>query len=120
MSGESQDLCEPARLLQIGKNSFYSRSEGEVLHRVVVEPIEIFESLKGQLGSYTFAAQYQQRPIPAGWWLEQSYLDSALHQTLPEGNSTQVILSLDTASKDGMKMTGQYAQPGCYRRKNIT
>ena len=97
--GESQDMCEPARLLQIGKNSFYSRSEGEVLHKSR-EPIEILESLKGELGSYTFAAQYQQRPIPPGGgsikatWIRR-------YATLPEGDSTQVILSLDTASKDG-------------------
>ena len=50
--------------------------------------------------AYTFAAQYQQRPIPPGGgsikatWIRR-------YATLPEGDLTQVILSLDTASKDG-------------------
>ena len=92
-------IADEDEKVQIGKNSFYSRSEGEVLHKSR-EPIEILESLKGQLGSYTFAAQYQQRPIPPGGgsikatWIRR-------YATLPEGDSTQVILSLDTASKVG-------------------
>ena len=86
--------------IQIGKDSFYSRPNGEVLHKRR-EPIEILESLKGQLGSYTFAAQYQQRPIPPGGGLIKATWIRR-YATLPARRwSTQVILSLDTASKDG-------------------
>ena len=63
--------------------------------------MEVLDSIKGQIGSYTFAAQYQQRPIPLGGglikpdWVRR-------YVTLPLHNwPAQIILSLDTASKDG-------------------
>ena len=37
-----------------------------------------WNSIKSQMGSYTFAAQYQQRPIPRGRRFDQARLGSAL------------------------------------------
>jgi predicted phage terminase large subunit-like protein len=93
-------IAEEDEKIQIRENAFHSRHVGEVLHKKR-EPMEVLESIKGQLGSYTFAAQYQQRPIPLGGGLiKPSWVRR--YVTLPPDNwPARIILSLDTASKDG-------------------
>ena len=93
-------IAEEDEKIQIGETAFCSRRVGEVLHDKR-EPIAVLESIKSQLGSYTFAAQYQQSPIPLGGGLIKPNWVRR-YVTLPPRNwSTQIILSLDTASKGG-------------------
>ena len=57
-------------------------------------------SIKAQLGSDTFSAQYQQRPVPPGGamikriWVRR-------YAELPPRSSCRVVQSWDTASKEG-------------------
>lgn len=64
-------------------------------------PLVVLESIKVQQGSYTFAAQYQQTPVPLGGGLIKAKWVRR-YATLPVKKSpARMILSLDTASKDG-------------------
>ncbi len=60
------------------------RREGEVLSPTR-EPIEVLEQLKRTMGSYDFAAQYQQRPAPKGgglikWVWFKTYVQLPIRQ----------------------------------------
>jgi hypothetical protein len=49
----------------ISEGRVYHREAGEALS-LEREPLAVLESLKGQLGSDSFSAQYQQAPVPPG------------------------------------------------------
>jgi phage terminase large subunit-like protein len=72
------------------------RKTGEALHPER-EPLEILEQLKQSVGSYIFASQYQQTPVPlAGnlvkWAWFQSY-----DEPPPISGNRQIVQSWDTA-----------------------
>jgi predicted phage terminase large subunit-like protein len=76
------------------------RPIGHVLH-AEREPRSILESLKSDLGSDLFSAQYQQAPVPSGgamikrsWIVKES-------QPPVRANNHRLIHSWDTASKTG-------------------
>jgi predicted phage terminase large subunit-like protein len=82
----------------IGPGQVYHRKVGELLHPGR-EPQSVLDDLKRSIGTYNFAAQYQQQPIPPEgeiikWQWFQTY-DAA-----PMG-SGYVVQSWDTASKAG-------------------
>jgi hypothetical protein len=58
-------IAEVDEQVPIGYSRFYHRRAGDVLHPER-EPMSVLESIRAQLGSDTFAAQYQQAPIPPG------------------------------------------------------
>ena len=95
-----QAIAEENERIRISDSAFHSRAIGEVLHQAR-EPREILDSIKSQMGSYTFAAQYQQRPIPAGGGLIKPGWVRRYVTLPPHEWSAQIVLSLDTASKDG-------------------
>ena len=70
-------IADEDEKVQIGKNSFYSRSEGEVLHKSR-EPIEISGISQRAIGLLHICCAISAASDSAGWWLDQSYLDSAL------------------------------------------
>ncbi|MBC7578520.1 MAG: phage terminase large subunit [Tardiphaga sp.] len=73
------------------------RLAGEVLHPAR-EPLEILEELKTDMGSFSFAAQYQQDPVPAeGNIIQRSWIARYVRSELPPFN--QIVQSWDTASK---------------------
>jgi len=60
--------------IPIGNEAFYFRREGELLH-AEREDLKTLYGLRNQLGSYTFKAQYQQRPeAPDGEFFKKTYL----------------------------------------------
>lgn len=93
-------IAEEEERVQIGHNEFHVRRVGDVLH-AAREPRSVLDSIKAQLGSDTFEAQYQQQPVPPGGkmikrdWIRR--YDCAPRRT----PYTRVLQSWDTASKDG-------------------
>jgi predicted phage terminase large subunit-like protein len=75
----------------------FSRRKGEMLHPVR-QPLEILSGIKQKIGSYFFAAQYQQSPAPAGGGIVKAewFPRYQLHQK-PEFD--RVVQSWDTANK---------------------
>jgi len=94
-------IAEDAESILVGEGQYHQREEDEALHPEK-EPVELLEQLKEDMGSYTFAAQYQQRPAPLGggivkWaWFNHRYTQIPVKQ---EGGC--VIQSWDTASSTG-------------------
>jgi predicted phage terminase large subunit-like protein len=58
-------IAEEYEQIPIGSGIFHYRKPGEVL-QLDREPIEVLDQIKASMGSYNFAAQYQQRPAPSG------------------------------------------------------
>jgi predicted phage terminase large subunit-like protein len=95
-----QAIAEEDEKIQIGDDRFHCRQADELLHPAH-EPKEVLDSLKNQLGSYDYAAQYQQRPIPRGGGLIKREWVRRYKVQPDKKWPARVILSLDTASKDG-------------------
>jgi predicted phage terminase large subunit-like protein len=90
-------IAEEPALVPIGPGLVHQRQAGDVLHPDR-EPLPVLESLRRSLGSATFAAQYQQCPVPAdgeivkwGWF--RRYAEAPNRQQLT------IVQSWDTASK---------------------
>lgn len=74
------------------------RKAGEVL-QPQREPMEVLEMLRKQMGSYEFAGQYLQQPIPEdGGIVKHSWMHRYALEDKPE-KFDQIIHSWDTASK---------------------
>jgi predicted phage terminase large subunit-like protein len=93
-------IAEHDERIQIGENSYHFRKIGQLLHPLR-EPIEVLDSLRVQLGSDIFSAQYQQNPVPAGGnMIKREWVQR--YDDLPaRTSSTYVLQSYDTASKEG-------------------
>jgi len=91
-------IAENSSKISCGRFS-YVRSEGELLHPGR-EGVKQIDNAKNLLGSYAFAAQYQQNPVPEGGgmvkepWINY-YLMSDIYGDITEG----VVQSWDTAIK---------------------
>lgn len=76
----------------------HGREKGEALHRER-EDLVTLEKIKGDLGSYNFAAQYQQSPAPqGGGMIKEKWFNSYTSQSLPLGFD-YILQSWDTANK---------------------
>ena len=58
-------IAEVNEPILVGPEKYYHHKENEALHPDK-ESIEVLNKLKTEMGSYVFAAQYQQRPAPLG------------------------------------------------------
>jgi predicted phage terminase large subunit-like protein len=87
-------IAEQDERIPIGNGRFHYRRAGDVLHPER-EPREVLESLRAQLGAETFAAQYQQRPVPPGG----AMIKRASVRRYDK--SGQIIQSWDVANKQG-------------------
>lgn len=90
-------IAETEESVPIGPGQVHVRKAGDVLHPER-EPLAVLESLQRALGSATFSAQYQQRPIPADgevvrWAWFQRYVEP------PPSAQMTIHQSWDTASK---------------------
>lgn len=90
-------IAEEEMVVEISSDLKKYRKEGGLLHPERL-PGDLLERRREELGSYVFAAQYQQRPAPLGggivkWaWFKR-------HETSPERRSGDLIVqSWDTAS----------------------
>src|SRR5581483_6480104 len=95
-------IAEADEAIQIGKSEFHHRKIGEALHPER-EPLEILKALQQEIGSYDFAAQYQQNPVPLEGGMIKSewirYYDPAQLTALKQGG--KMIQSWDTGAKPG-------------------
>lgn len=95
-------IAEADQFVPIGQGRVHHRRAGELLHPER-EPLAVLEELRRSLGSFTFAAQYQQEPVPPGG----NMFDLAWFRRYGEGLSTgayggdEIYQSWDTASKAG-------------------
>jgi predicted phage terminase large subunit-like protein len=93
-------IAEQDERVQIGADRYHVRRAGNLLH-AEREPIAILDSIRSQLGSDTFAAQYQQEPIPPGGALIKRNWVGRYEQPPALDSSSQVLQSWDTAAKEG-------------------
>jgi predicted phage terminase large subunit-like protein len=88
--------------IAIGDHEYHCRSAGEALHSEW-QSIDTLRRVQEEIGSPTFAAQYQQSPVPpGGGMIERKWL--RYYDELPqEGQNMRIIQSWDTAAKDGIR-----------------
>lgn len=92
---------------ELGHGRTYVRREGEILHPEH-EPVEVLRELKRSMGSYAFAAQYQQCPVPPGGLLiKRKWLGYRYAGAPPLEPGDRIILSWDIALSE--KETGDYS-----------
>ncbi|MGG7645470.1 phage terminase large subunit [Rhodovulum sp. YNF3179] len=93
-----QAIAEEPTVIALGEGRRIMRREGDLLHPERL-PQELLDRRRAELGSYVFAAQYQQRPAPLGGGLVKwEWFPS--YDTPPErGPGDQLVHSWDTASK---------------------
>lgn len=86
--------------IQIDKDKYFTRRVGDVLHPAR-ESKEVLDSIKSEIGSLMFSAQYQQRPVPLeGNLIRREWLRQ--YDSLPSrGPRSRVVQSWDTASMTG-------------------
>ena len=93
-------IAEDTQIIPIGENLMHHREEGKPLHEAR-EPIEILHTLKANMGSYAFAAQYQQTPAPVGGGIIKTAWFRYYEHLPPYKSDDRIYQSWDTASKDG-------------------
>ena len=93
-------IAEANEQVPLGRDTFYHRRAGEVLHSAH-EPLPVLETLRAEMGSDIFSAQYQQAPVPPGGaMIHREWL--RYYDELPErAYGNRIIQSWDTAAKDG-------------------
>ena len=91
-------IAEEAQWFEIENGVIVGRDAGQVLHETL-EPKKVLMDIKHVMGSYDFAAQYQQDPVP----LTGSMIKWPWFKTYPAPLERQdgdyVTISWDTASK---------------------
>jgi predicted phage terminase large subunit-like protein len=91
-------IAEERQEIAIGVGGTHVRQPGDVLHGAR-ESAETIEAIKRSMGSYNFAAQYQQRPAPLGGGIIE-WKWFRFYETAPRKQAgDQVVISWDTASK---------------------
>jgi predicted phage terminase large subunit-like protein len=91
-------IAEDEQRVLIGDGKYHFRRVNDLLH-LEREPLVVLERLKEQFGSDTFAAQYQQRPVPPGGAMVKRAW-ARRYDHLPPRSESRVIQSWDTASKE--------------------
>jgi len=91
-------IADEVQDIRLGEHRTYHRQIGDILHPAR-EPADVLEGLKNTLGSYNFAAQYQQRPAPLGGGLVKWEWFKTYEHILAKEYGDEIIQSWDTASK---------------------
>jgi hypothetical protein len=97
--------------IPISAENVHHRKAGEALSPAR-EPLSVLESLKQQIGSDAFYAQYQQMPVPPGGAMIKRHWIERYDELPPEQDRLIILQSWDTASKGGRRTTFQFARPG--------
>ncbi|MEP7315884.1 MAG: phage terminase large subunit, partial [Sphingomicrobium sp.] len=105
-TGQWHELSLPAiapetQVVPLGSGRIYHRREGEILHPAR-ESFAALEILRSRMGSIDFNAQYNQRPVP----VDGNVIKAEWLKTYGAGfdwarAGGKIVLSWDTASKDG-------------------
>lgn len=91
-------IAEERVEIDLGRRGKLIRNEGDLLHPDRL-PRQLLERRRMELGSYVFAAQYQQRPAPLGGGLVK-WDWFRTYDTAPTGQGAdRIVQSWDTASK---------------------
>jgi predicted phage terminase large subunit-like protein len=93
-------IAQQDERIKIGEDRYHIRRVGDLLHPER-EPIEVLDSLRAQLGSDTFAAQYQQEPVPPGGALIKRAWVRRYDEPSVLDSSSYILQSWDTAAKEG-------------------
>jgi predicted phage terminase large subunit-like protein len=93
-------IAEQEENIQTGAEEYHLRRVGDLLH-AEREPQSVLDSLRSQLGPATFAAQYQQAPIPPGGVMIKLEWVRRYDQLPASASSSHIIQSWDTAGKEG-------------------
>jgi predicted phage terminase large subunit-like protein len=109
-------IAEQEESIEIGGGRYHTRRLGDVLH-AEREPLSVLESIRAQIGSHLFAAQYQQCPIPRdGAMIKRAWIQR--YDRAPERNSSDMVLqSWDTATKDNERSNYSACTTWFYRDK---
>lgn len=91
-------IAEEEQWVPIASNRQHYRQIGDLLHPAL-EPQSVLDGLKRSLGSYNFAAQYQQRPAPMGGGLVKWDWFQFYDKQLSKEYGDQIVQSWDTACK---------------------
>jgi len=92
--------AEADESIAIGPNRWHRRQTGELLH-AARESADVLAEMERTLGSFGFAAQYQQQPVPIDGNLIRWSWFGRHALPLASGPDDQIVQSWDTASKDG-------------------
>jgi predicted phage terminase large subunit-like protein len=90
-------IAETEQQIEIGPGQYHTREIGDLLHPGR-ESREVLESIKRGMGSATFAAQYQQSPVPPGG----NMIDWTWFRWYEPNNTRkfdEIVISWDTAMK---------------------
>lgn len=105
-TGEWFELSLPAiapeeHIVPLGRGQFHHRREGEVLHPSR-ESLVVLQRQRLRMGSIDFNAQYNQRPVPVdGNVIKAEWLKTYASGFDASRAGGKIVLSWDTASKDG-------------------
>ena len=91
-------IAEEPVEIDLGRRGRVQRREGDLLHPERL-PRDLLERRRAELGSYVFAAQYQQRPAPLGGGLIQWDWFRTYDHPPARTPKDRIIQSWDTASK---------------------
>lgn len=93
-------IAERDEDILIGDNKYYLRQQGDILHPAR-ESLDLLEEMKATMGSQNFAAQYQQRPTPAGGDIVKWEWFKLFDKKPQQLSGDLIVQSWDTASKAG-------------------
>jgi predicted phage terminase large subunit-like protein len=93
-------IAEERELILIGNGRHHERLPGDVLCPVR-EPRHALETLRRQLGSDIFSAQYLQAPVPPGGAMIKCYWVQRYSHLPDRSWQSRVVQSWDTANKGG-------------------
>jgi predicted phage terminase large subunit-like protein len=89
-------IAEDDEEIPVGPHAVYRRRRGEPLHEAR-EPFDVLQRIKSEMGSATFAAQYQQDPVPPGGnlikadWIRR-------YERVPSAGHVEIVQSWDVAT----------------------
>lgn len=91
-------IAEDAATIDLARHRVVHRQEGDLLHPERL-PRAFLEERQRELGSYVFAAQYQQRPAPLGGGLVRWEWFKTYDEPPASAPGDRIVQSWDTASK---------------------
>ena len=93
-------IAQEPEAIPLGDGQVHHRAPGEALHPER-EPLDLLQSIKADVGTLVFNAQYLQRPVPLdGNLIKWKWFRVYAHPPAHNGDG-RVIQSWDTASKAG-------------------
>jgi len=95
-----QAVAEERATFDLGRTGLHIREEGELLHAARL-PRDLLDEYHANLGSYVFAAQYQQRPAPLEGGIVKWDWFKSYDKVPVKSEEDEIVQSWDTASSAG-------------------